>query len=171
MSSAQAMDPLAGLRDLHTPGMIESWPPAPGWWLLAAMTAALVAYGFFLLARYWRSNLYRREALAELARLKTEWQMHGDNRIWLAALQSLLKRVALTGFPREEVASLTGEAWVQFLDRTSGSQEFSLTDALIDGSYREDMVVDVAMLERFADFWIRKHQLRSVKGSLTETSE
>lgn len=158
----QATDPLAGLRDIHLPGMIEPWPPAPGWWLLALLAAlAVIALCVWLLGR-WRANRYRREALAELASLLNDWQEHGDNLAYLAALQRLLKRVALSSFPRENVASLTGEAWVQFLDQSTASHDFSMveTEALIDGNYRQDLEIDVATLQNIARLWIQKHNTR-----------
>ena len=60
----QAMDPLAQLRDIHQPGMIETWPPAPGWWLLAALAVAALTALIVRAFRHWRANRYRREAIA-----------------------------------------------------------------------------------------------------------
>ena len=158
----QATDPLAQLRDIHTPGMIETWPPAPGWWILAALSALLLIAGLTWLYRYWRANRYRREAMSELVRLLENWHKNEDDLAYLEALQKLLKRAALTSFPREEVASLTGEAWVQFLDRTTGSHNFSIGEAevLIDGTYRPDISVDIETLHRVAKSWIQKHHSR-----------
>jgi hypothetical protein len=42
----------------------------------------------------------------------------------LAALAELLKRTALSAFPREEVAALTGAKWLAFLNRTGAAMEF-----------------------------------------------
>jgi hypothetical protein len=158
----QEADPLAQLRDIHTPGIIEMWPPAPGWWMLAALGALLVVAALTWLYRYWRANRYRREAMSELARLLENWHKNEDDLAYLDALQKLLKRAALTSFPREEVASLTGEAWVQFLDRTTGSHNFSIGEAevLIDGTYRPDISVDIGTLHQVAKSWIQKHHSR-----------
>ena len=168
----QATDPLAQLRDIHTPGMIETWPPAPGWWVLAAIALALVLYGIYWLIQRWIANRYRREAMSELHQLRADWNDHGDDQLYLEALQRLLKRVALTRFPRDDVAGLTGEAWVQFLDRSTGSHDFSMADseALIDGAYREDVSIDIQGLETTAKTWIEKHDTRHLEEALEETS-
>ncbi|MDD9890866.1 MAG: DUF4381 domain-containing protein, partial [Gammaproteobacteria bacterium] len=39
---------LAQLADIHLPGEISYWPPAPGWWVLAAL---LLLGGYFLIRK------------------------------------------------------------------------------------------------------------------------
>ncbi len=162
----QATDPLAQLRDIHTPGMIETGLPAPGWWVLAALAVLLLYVGLTWLFRFWRNNRYRREAMSELTQLFEDWQKSEDDLAYLEALQKLLKRAALTSFPREDVAGLTGEAWVQFLDRTTDSHDFSIgeAEALIDGTYRPDISVDIESLHLVAKGWIRKHHPRHLEA-------
>lgn len=155
----QATDPLAALRDIHEPAMISSWPPAPGWWLLAALASVFVIYLLVLMIRRWLADRYRREAISELQQLTLHWQSHGNDTQYLQDLQTLLKRVALTRFPRDDVAGLTGEAWVQFLDRSSGSHDFSMgvAEVLIDGNYRQDTSFDAEALQSAARQWINTH--------------
>ena len=169
----QGADPLAQLRDIHMPDMIEAWPPAPGWWILAALGVLLVIAGLTWLFRYWRANRYRREAISELTQLLKDQHKDEDDQAYLEALQRLLKRTALTGFPREEVASLTGEAWVQFLDRASGSHDFSMgeAEALIDGNYRPDISVDAENLHLVAKSWIQKHHPRHLNAEKQRPDE
>jgi hypothetical protein len=102
-------DPLADLRPLHTPAPIDWWPPAPGWWLLLALLLSLGA------ALWWyrRRTALRRAALNELQRL--ERNVADDHQL-SAALNLLLRRVALARFPRRQVAALSGEEWLRFLD-------------------------------------------------------
>ena len=162
-------DPLAQLRDIHLPGPVESWPPAIGWWILLLIILLLALAVFNWLYQRWRANRYRREALKELRQLHENYQQHGDDLLYLARFQTLLKRVALTRFSREEVASLTGESWVSFLDRTSRSQEFSMGkgQVLIEGNYlpatktpatkTPATKVDVAALQDLGVYWIKHH--------------
>ena len=166
----QQTDPLAELRDIHQPGMIETWPPALGWWILAGLGVLAFLALCIWLYRRWRANRYRREAIRELQSLHSNWQADSDDHAYLLALQSLLKRVALTGFPREDVASLTGEAWVQFLDQSTGSHEFSIgeSEVLIDGNYREDVDVNVPALAQvaLAMFYLFAFRKRNQAGQL-----
>ncbi|MEX2488659.1 MAG: DUF4381 domain-containing protein [Pseudomonadales bacterium] len=156
-------DPLADLRDIHLPPPVEAWPPAPGWWivgfLLLAATVALIVWWL----RYWRANRYRREALRELDRLFQVYQANQDARAWLHDFEALLKRVALTRYAREDVASLTGVAWVAFLDKTAGIDDFSMGpgQALIDDIYKpandNGTAIDVRQLHELGKQWIKHH--------------
>jgi len=152
-------DPLAQLRDIHLPPPPESWPPAPGWWLLALIAVLAVGFAAALALRYWQRNRYRREAVREAAKLYAKWTTDGDSIAYVAAVQTLLKRVALSAFPRAEVARLTGEAWVAFLDRTMGSHEFSMGagEVLIDAHYRRNVSIDAARLNALTCDWIARH--------------
>lgn len=156
----QQTDPLAQLRDIHMPPPIDTWPPAPGWVILAALGLAAVIALFYWLYRRWRRNRYRREALRELAALRARFEERRDKAAFLVESQTLLKRVALTRYPRERVANLTGEAWVQFLDRSANTEEFSMGagQSLIDGGYVPDPDVDVDKLHDLAAMWIKKHR-------------
>jgi len=48
-----------------------------------------------------------------------------DSRDVTSALALLVRRTALAAFPRQEVASLAGPAWLAFLDRSYGGDGFS----------------------------------------------
>ena len=153
----QTQDPLAQLRDIHMPTAIDTWPPAPGWWFLAALLLIALGAALFWLYRNWRANRYRREALAELESLRSEFG--GAPVAYLEHYSALLKRVALTRYSREQVAGLTGESWTLFLDRTGGTQEFTMGagQALISGAYEKDSNADITSLHRITEHWIRRH--------------
>jgi hypothetical protein len=73
----------------------------------------------------------------------------------------LLRRVALTRYPRETVAALTGEAWLAFLDQVlAGSPQaggFSKGPGrvLASGPYCPQCEVDPAALHHLCARWIR----------------
>ena len=107
-------DPLAALRPLHMPPPISWWPPAPGWWLLLL----LFLVSAILLLYRWRRMAPRRAALRELATLAAQPAPPA------AALNRLLKRYALVCWPTRDIAALSGEAWLHFLDANGGKGAF-----------------------------------------------
>jgi len=130
------------LRDIHLPAEPGLWPPAPGWWLLFVLIMAVVLWlGRLGWGRYrrWRR---RQRILAELDRLRRE-DLRGPALI--TAVSTLLKRVALMRYPRTEVAALTGDAWLAFLDRSGGDGRFvgGAGQVLADAAYAPES-------ERFA---------------------
>ena len=119
------MNPAAGLdlRDIHAAAPPPFWPPAPGWWLLAGLLIAALIVSAVILLGYYRRYRQRQRILAELDRL--EQSDSCDAGQFTTALSILLRRVALMRYPRTEVASLNGDAWLRFLDKTGGNDAFS----------------------------------------------
>lgn len=110
-------DPLDALRPLHEPVAISWWPPASGWWVLLLFLLLFL----LLLWRRKRTTL-QRAALRELKLLTAKVNSSSQQA---AAINQLLKRYALVCWPASEVAGLTGESWLDFLDRHGGNGAFS----------------------------------------------
>ncbi|MBQ60765.1 MAG: hypothetical protein CMQ19_01690 [Gammaproteobacteria bacterium] len=159
MPSPQA-DPLAALRDIHLPLPIETWPPAPGWWVMAFLGIAAILAMLYWLWHRWQANAYRRDGIKQLDAILKEYESHGDISRYLMEYQVLLKRVALTRYDRDLVASLSGEAWVAFLDKSSNCEEFTIGEgqALIDSNYRLEPAANIDKLSELGRLWIRKHR-------------
>lgn len=113
------------LRDLHLPEAIGWWPPAPGWWLLVALLVLGLVLAARALHRRHRQNAARRLALAELARLQKNWEADLDTAALASGTSDLLRRAMLAYAPRQEMAGLTGRAWLEWLDRGLERQPFS----------------------------------------------
>jgi hypothetical protein len=86
-------------------------------------------------------------------------------------MTELLKRAALTAFPREQVATLTGPAWFAFLDRTGRTATFSegrgatLENAAYDS--RSAASLDEAQTRELASVvraWLAHHRVEAVAG-------
>lgn len=104
------MNPLDQLKDIHLPAEVSPWPLSLAWWLILLVAICLIAAGIYAYRHYQKRTRIKRQALKELMTLQ-------QNNCDLTALHQLLKRVALSCFPRQEVASLQGAAWLQFLDQ------------------------------------------------------
>jgi len=112
------------LRDLHLPDAIGWWPLAPGWWVLIVF--ALIGLGL-LVRRYLRSRARgaaRRHALRQLDQLTAEYEQHRDAVTFAARLSELLRRTMLAYAPRHDVAGLTGDDWLAWLDRDFEAPKF-----------------------------------------------
>jgi len=108
------------LHDVIAPPPVPWWPPAPGWVVIGLLLTLCLVYWMIRAVRHCQSNYYRREALELLA------TAHSSG----VELATLIKRVALSVYPRARVASLTGDQWLTFLDQTGR------TDAFTKGSGR-----------------------------------
>jgi len=104
------------LRDLHLPEPIGWWPLAPGWWVVLALLAVALGYLAWRRYRAWVLNAPRRFALRELARIEAEYLEHRDPVVLGKQLSELLRRGMLAYAPRADVAGLTGEDWLAWLD-------------------------------------------------------
>ncbi|NNF40745.1 MAG: DUF4381 domain-containing protein [Woeseiaceae bacterium] len=113
------------LRDLHLPEPTGWWPLAPGWWLLLALGVALLVYLSWRAYQRYRHNAPRRYALRELSRLQAEYLQHRNPVTLARQLSALLRRGILAYAPREQVAGLTGEQWLQWLDSGMALPYFS----------------------------------------------
>ncbi|MDH4275856.1 MAG: DUF4381 domain-containing protein, partial [Gammaproteobacteria bacterium] len=133
------------LRDIHLPDPVSGWPPAPGWWLLAALGLVLV---LVLVVRHRRKRPRRASledvARDEITRLWADYMRDSDPQALVSGLSGVVRRVALARYPRAEVAGLTGMAWLEFLDRSVGGTDFTQGGGrvLIEAAYRPDSTVD-----------------------------
>lgn len=159
------------LHDIVAPAPLPLWPPAPAWFVFAA----LVLLGLLVLAarllRAYQRNHYRREALAALAASRPLLADPARRPEAVAAIGVLLKRAALVAWPRERVASLTGDAWLAFLDSTTPAPGFVagpgrwLETAAYDP--RSASALDEAEALRLADLarrWLAEHRLADSDG-------
>ena len=117
-------DPLQELRDVHLPDPISWWPPAYGWWAVLAM----IVLGFvvvFIVRAFRQRTRSRRVALAQLKHVKQQYAVHSDDQRTILQVSHILRRFALSVFARPQVAGLSGQSWLKFLDRTGGTNQFS----------------------------------------------
>ena len=156
---------LDNLRDIVEPASISWWPLAPGVWLLLGLVAVWLAAGLGLWWVHWRRQAYRRAGLQELHEIAARLGHAPERAAALVDLAALLKRVALVAYAREQVAALSGNAWLTFLDRTGGTARFTQGPGavLAEVSSRPGLGAtldpkQVAALISTARDWIRRHR-------------
>ncbi|MBT8049095.1 MAG: DUF4381 domain-containing protein [Xanthomonadales bacterium] len=150
---------LQNLNDIVLPEAVPWWPPAPGWYVLAALLVLCFGYILVRRLRTRRRNRYRKLALLELAAIRQQGSAEA-----LQSLPGLLKRTALSVWPREQVASLSGLEWYRFLDESADmdlfcsqagvtleTMAYSATTETFPGKMERDLLLDAS------EHWLRNH--------------
>ncbi|MFZ6049615.1 DUF4381 domain-containing protein [Pseudomonas sp. CR3202] len=162
------MNPLDGLEPLIAPAAISWWPPAPGWWCLPPLMGLLG----WALWYAWRRHTRRVEvepeqpldplrvaALEELARLPKPYD-GAPAGPWLQELNGLLKRLCRMHYPDDQSHTLSGRAWLAYLDNRCPAAGLTRWMILVEGAYRPQCKLDdkaISSLYQSVETWIRKH--------------
>lgn len=121
---AASQNLLTQLKDIHQPQPVSWWPPAPGWFIL---TAILLVVCFFLgmfLYKAWRRYYRKRFALTALKNLNMLYQENPTTSI-IAQTATLLKRIMIARYGKNQIAGLTDLEWLSFLDRVSQTNAYT----------------------------------------------
>ena len=124
---AQAQAQSLPLKELHLPEAIHWWPLAPGWWLLIVLVIGLSVLIGWLLYRRYQSNRDKRAAKRALQQSYQAWQQHQNNQLFLQQANQILKRLCRSRLPQG--LSLSGDAWVDFLNQSATSTPFTGNNA------------------------------------------
>ena len=147
------------LRDIHLPAGVDWFPPAPGWWGVSVLVLSATGFAIFWCWRRYRRNRFIREAEALLAGLRaTATQRTPLQQV--DEIAALIRRVAMSRHGRHEVAGHTGDAWLQFLDKSGKTRGFTQGPGRILGPlrFRPDPAVDADALAQLAADWIRSQR-------------
>lgn len=160
---------LQNLYDIISPQPVAWLPPALGWYALGFSIFLLCSWLSVQKYLAWKRNQYRREALIELGELEKQLTESDRYQQVLPQLPELVKRTAVAAYGRSQVASLTGDDWLGFLDKTGSIHLFTkeIGRLLQDCSYQPPSQLakfsneQVAELQKAVSYWIRKHQTLS----------
>lgn len=155
-------DLLSQLADIHLPAEVSYWPPAPGWWVLAALVLIGLAYLAYKLRIQAEHRKICQYALAELDRCVEEYAAADgtdpDTKLlrYVNDINSVLRRVALVHFPNTDVAGLGGQAWVDFIRQKGDSSLLNeqIAAALSHGRFQTRVEVDTRALYELGRSWI-----------------
>jgi hypothetical protein len=145
------------LRDIHLPPPISWWPPAPGWWLLLILGLLVLVAGLSL-GWFYRRTKFKRAASRVLAEIEADYRRTGDSRRLASELSVLLRRACLGTYSRAEVAGLTGEAWLKWLDQgvVDGGFSRGVGRYLVTAPYQPESRADGDALLVLVRQWIRR---------------
>ncbi|CDT13133.1 Conserved hypothetical protein [Vibrio coralliirubri] len=86
------------------------WPLAWGWWAVIITAIALIALVFFILKRRKNNQQAKQEALSYFSNSQSPVSLSPSKA------QDIVRQAALSYFPREKIAGLSGDDWLTFLD-------------------------------------------------------
>jgi len=140
------------MHDIVMPDPVSWWPLAPGWWVVLLILAIGILWLGVTIYHRWQQNAHRRAALLELDHTPPQ------------ELSALLKRVCLSEFPRDRVAPLSGQAWLEFLDQTGSTDAFTRGNGrhLIDLSYNPNSTAPDGVKQTVRQ-WLLHRPKHSVK--------
>jgi len=140
------------LHDIHLPEQINSYPIAPGWWLLAIICVCMIVWAILKYKKQHKLNQYKKMALAQLT---------SNKNLSNADVIKILKWVAMQYFPRTEIAKLYSKQFQQYLTMQlseKNQQKFiALTDKVFANQYmNSEHTAQLNQLKEGAIFWINK---------------
>ena len=169
------------LRDIHLPEPISWWPIAPGWWIMLS-SLLFIIIAVFILRKIYLSKQLNRDIKAELNNIKQQFQQTQNKSQLAKALSVLLRRASISYYPEAEIAGLTGDHWLSYLDYTnthsSTNNRFQgdigkvlltapyLPDAGLSGDGMLDF--DAERLIRLCESWLQAPPKKFLPGVLPE---
>ena len=86
------------------------WPLAWGWWAVIVTAIILIALVFFIVKRRKNNQQAKQEALSYFSNSQS------PDGLSPSEAQDMVRQAALSYFPREKIAGLSGDDWLKFLD-------------------------------------------------------
>jgi len=164
-------DPLQQLQDIHLPASNPWWDLAVGWWLLLVFVLLALLFIVPKLWKKWQTwrkrRAFKRTVFAEYQRICDAYAEHHQAHIFAADINILLRRVALTVFPKQSTAGLIGKGWLNFLDHvwqgkhSPSFSEKAFADILLHGAYQSDARMDKQQAQALCDLvkaWLKAVQ-------------
>ncbi len=158
------------LKDIHLPEPISWWPLASGWWLLLACLVLLAVIVFFI-KKVHKSKQLNREINIEIKKIKTQFRRTKNKYELAQSLSILLRRSSISFYSEKDIAGLTGEQWLAFLDDTtsetngsSNAKKFQSKtgNALIVAPYlpkTSNFDFDAQALVRLCENWLKTQKV------------
>lgn len=151
---------LKNLVETQAPNAVGWWPQTIAWQVLFLTGLIYIGFKVYYAIKKYRHNVYRREALAWLENLPP-YQISKPDKLY-SLLPSLLRKVALSAYKRDEICTLSNEMWLQWLDQQCDKTNFSKIPSftLNQLAYVPNYDVDVNTMDELVaeiTLWIKHH--------------
>lgn len=144
---------LLQLKDIHLPHSM--WPNVQEWVIFSILFAVFFSLGLY----YWHRRRHRAlyYALRQLTMLRSLLLDNPNNINIAAELSILLRRAALHYFKRENIAGLTGTAWLRFLNDSGHTTHFTddCGKLLIETPYQKHHHAALSPLMQLTEDWLK----------------
>ena len=139
--------PTLELRDIHLPADPGYWPLAPGWWILIVIVLILAYFLFKKIAKIRQTKHINNLMQQELLTVRESYKKH-DNKHQLAVdISTLLNRFVIHVLKDSRASSLTGDAWIAYLNSRVQTQVFDdFKNELTQAQYQKKVDFDVSRL-------------------------
>ena len=113
---------IRGMMDISQPEINFWWPLAPAWYVIMLV----IIISIWWIIRYWLDKTqFRRAMFRELQILKHQYHTQHNSRKMVSGINQLLKKICIKKFPDRAVAGMTGMTWLNFLDNSGKTVQFS----------------------------------------------
>ncbi len=148
-------NPLAELKDVHLPAPVSIFPLATGWYIVIGLIFILVAVLIWWQLRRHKKKQQQQEIFSLLKQIEANAVTTSDEKT-IEESSILLKRVAVAKFPEQKPQLLFGKNWLQFLDKTGKTSEFTTGSGRYLGEiYQKQQLEDKKAFFALIEKWLR----------------
>ena len=160
------------LRDIHLPDPISWWPIAPGWWLVIVSLLLIIAV-IFILRKIYLGKQLKRDVTSELENIKQQFHKTQNKSQLAKSLSILLRRASITYYPENNIAGLTGNNWLNYLDITNSNAssdrvfQSDTGEVLLSAPYLPDNSIqdyDAQALIQLCESWLRSSHKKALRA-------
>lgn len=141
------------IKDILPSADMLWWPLAPLWWLLLLVTLFTV---LLIYKKRRHATVQRKKYIQKSLQLLETLTKEQDDHAVIEGVSVLLRRTAMSLYGRRKVAGLSANSWIQFLDKTGNTTDFTegIGKVLLDQPYRKHSNFDRQAVIGLAQQWL-----------------
>ncbi len=140
------------------PAAISIWPPAYGWFIMLALLLFAILISVRWWHRYQQHRRFHQGLMKEFSQIQSRYTNDKNTIRAVRATSIFLRRVALAYYPRQQVASATGEKWLGMLNNMSAAKSIhtELGQLILTAPYMKKAPARCADLFVAVECWLRQ---------------